>query len=87
MVIKKFLNFDLGSYSFSNHFFPSPMCSSYGQNLTTSTYILEILFSMVICILGLILFSYLLGKMQVSSLHYLLDIAINATLVCYINLN
>ncbi|XP_038878289.1 probable cyclic nucleotide-gated ion channel 16 isoform X3 [Benincasa hispida] len=38
--------------------------SSYGQNLTTSTYSGEILFSIVICSLGLVLFSHLIGQVQ-----------------------
>ncbi|THG11234.1 hypothetical protein TEA_000059 [Camellia sinensis var. sinensis] len=39
--------------------------SSYGQNLTTSIYIGETLFCIVICIGGLILFAQLIGQMQV----------------------
>ncbi|KAL7232516.1 hypothetical protein ACSBR2_010519 [Camellia fascicularis] len=38
--------------------------SSYGQNLTTSTYIGETSFCIVICIGGLILFAQLIGQMQ-----------------------
>ncbi|XP_040985757.1 probable cyclic nucleotide-gated ion channel 16 [Juglans microcarpa x Juglans regia] len=38
--------------------------SSYGQNLVTSTFSGEILFSMLICIAGLVLFSHLIGNMQ-----------------------
>ncbi|KAL3629238.1 Cyclic nucleotide-gated ion channel 18 [Castilleja foliolosa] len=38
--------------------------SSYGQNLTTSTYIGETSFCIVLCIFGLILFSQLIGNMQ-----------------------
>ncbi|TKY73480.1 cyclic nucleotide-gated ion channel 16 [Spatholobus suberectus] len=38
--------------------------SSYGQNLHTSTYIGETLFSSFICIAGLILFAHLIGNMQ-----------------------
>ncbi|CAK9330198.1 unnamed protein product [Citrullus colocynthis] len=38
--------------------------SAYGQNLTTSTYSGEILFSIVICSLGLVLFSHLIGQVQ-----------------------
>ncbi|KAJ4804260.1 Cyclic nucleotide-gated channel 18 [Rhynchospora pubera] len=38
--------------------------SSYGQNLQTSTYILETVFAICICIVGLVLFSHLIGNMQ-----------------------
>ncbi|KAJ0105662.1 hypothetical protein Patl1_18006 [Pistacia atlantica] len=38
--------------------------SCYGQNLETSTYVGETIFSIVVCIGGLILFSHLIGKMQ-----------------------
>ncbi|XP_057984284.1 cyclic nucleotide-gated ion channel 18 isoform X1 [Malania oleifera] len=38
--------------------------SSYGQNLTTTTYIGETIFCIVICIGGLILFAQLIGNMQ-----------------------
>ncbi|XP_061350408.1 cyclic nucleotide-gated ion channel 18, partial [Gastrolobium bilobum] len=38
--------------------------SSYGQNLDTTTYLLETLFCIVLCIAGLILFSLLIGNMQ-----------------------
>ncbi|RZC08171.1 probable cyclic nucleotide-gated ion channel 16 [Glycine soja] len=38
--------------------------SSYGQNLQTSTYSGETLFSSFICIAGLILFAHLIGNMQ-----------------------
>ncbi|XP_076903502.1 cyclic nucleotide-gated ion channel 1-like [Bidens hawaiensis] len=38
--------------------------SSLGQNLKTSTYVWEILFALFISILGLVLFSFLLGNMQ-----------------------
>ncbi|KAK7350606.1 hypothetical protein VNO77_09417 [Canavalia gladiata] len=38
--------------------------SSYGQNLQTSTYVGETLFSSFICIAGLILFAHLIGNMQ-----------------------
>ncbi|XP_020578846.1 cyclic nucleotide-gated ion channel 18-like isoform X1 [Phalaenopsis equestris] len=38
--------------------------SSYGQNLATSTYIGETLFAILICIMGLVLFSHLIGNMQ-----------------------
>ncbi|CAN4082472.1 unnamed protein product [Withania somnifera] len=38
--------------------------SSYGQNLNTSTYIGETLFSIFLCIIGLILFAQLIGNMQ-----------------------
>ncbi|XP_048229124.1 probable cyclic nucleotide-gated ion channel 16 isoform X2 [Ricinus communis] len=38
--------------------------SSYGQNLMTSTFEGELLFSIGICIMGLILFAHLIGNMQ-----------------------
>ncbi|KAE8730796.1 putative cyclic nucleotide-gated ion channel 14 [Hibiscus syriacus] len=38
--------------------------SSYGQNLSTSTFIGETLFAILISILGLVLFSHLIGNMQ-----------------------
>ncbi|XP_059636984.1 cyclic nucleotide-gated ion channel 17-like [Cornus florida] len=38
--------------------------SSYGQNLSTSTFIGEILFAILIAILGLVLFAHLIGNMQ-----------------------
>ncbi|KAM6579577.1 hypothetical protein CsatA_003351 [Cannabis sativa] len=38
--------------------------SSYGQNLATSTFIGETLFAILIAILGLVLFSHLIGNMQ-----------------------
>ncbi|XP_042439081.1 cyclic nucleotide-gated ion channel 18-like isoform X1 [Zingiber officinale] len=38
--------------------------SSYGQNLGTSTYIGETTFAIAICIIGLVLFSHLIGNMQ-----------------------
>lgn len=41
--------------------------SSLGQNLKTSTFVGEILFAVFISIIGLILFSLLIGNMQVST--------------------
>lgn len=38
--------------------------SSYGQNLATSTYMGETLFASFICLVGLVLFSLLIGNMQ-----------------------
>ncbi|KAM7274145.1 hypothetical protein ACFE04_028809 [Oxalis oulophora] len=38
--------------------------SSYGQNLAASTFSYETLFSILICIAGLVLFSHLIGNMQ-----------------------
>ncbi|KAG1326515.1 putative cyclic nucleotide-gated ion channel 5 [Cocos nucifera] len=43
--------------------------SSYGQTLTTSTYIGETLFAILIAILGLVLFAHLIGNMQASRMH------------------
>lgn len=40
-------------------------CSSLGQNLKTSTYVPEILFAIFIAVFGLVLFSLLIGNMQV----------------------
>ncbi|CAN1253130.1 Putative cyclic nucleotide-gated ion channel 15 [Linum perenne] len=39
-------------------------CSSLGQNLSTSTYVGEIAFAIVVAILGLVLFALLIGNMQ-----------------------
>lgn len=41
-------------------------CSSLGQNLKTSTFVWEICFAVFISISGLVLFSFLIGNMQVS---------------------
>ncbi|KAJ7970873.1 Cyclic nucleotide-gated channel [Quillaja saponaria] len=50
--------------------------SSYGQNLDTTTYLGETAFCIVLCIVGLVLFSLLIGNMQVPlSSFYLLFIA------------
>ncbi|GAB4854023.1 Probable cyclic nucleotide-gated ion channel 14 [Ancistrocladus abbreviatus] len=38
--------------------------SSYGQNLSTTTFIWETSFCILICILGLVLFAHLIGNMQ-----------------------
>lgn len=43
-------------------------CSSLGQALSTSTYVGEIIFAVIIAILGLVLFGLLIGNMQVSSI-------------------
>ena len=43
------------------------MCSALGQNLSTSTYVGEIIFAIIIATLGLVLFALLIGNMQVSS--------------------
>lgn len=40
--------------------------SSYGQNLSTSTFIGETSFAILIAIVGLVLFAHLIGNMQVS---------------------
>lgn len=42
-------------------------CSSLGQNLSTSTYIGEISYAIVIAVLGLVLFALLIGNMQVCN--------------------
>ena len=41
------------------------LCSSSGTNLETSTFVLEIIFAVLIAIGGLVLFSLLIGNMQV----------------------
>lgn len=41
------------------------LCSSLGQNLSTSTYVGEIVFAIIIATLGLVLFALLIGNMQV----------------------
>lgn len=46
-------------FSYVAHF------SSLGQNLKTSTYVWEIIFAISISIIGLVLFSLLIGNMQV----------------------
>ncbi|KAJ4823547.1 putative cyclic nucleotide-gated ion channel 16 [Turnera subulata] len=60
---------DVASASFIDKFF---YClwwglrnlSSYGQNLIASTFVYEMLFSIGICIMGLVLFAHLIGNMQ-----------------------
>lgn len=46
--------------------FPVEFCSSLGQGLFTSTYVGEIIFAIIIAIVGLVLFALLIGNMQVS---------------------
>jgi len=41
-------------------------CSSYGQNLKTSTYIWENLFAVFVSMSGLVLFALLIGNVQVQ---------------------
>lgn len=60
--------------TFSNHFVKH---SSYGQNSMTSTYEGETLFSIGICIMGLVLFAHLIGNMQVFFALFLNDVFIN----------
>jgi cyclic nucleotide gated channel, plant len=48
--------------------------SSYGQNLQNSTYKGETLFCILICLLGLVFFSHLIGNMQVISLWVVPDL-------------
>ncbi|XP_077229554.1 cyclic nucleotide-gated channel 15 [Tasmannia lanceolata] len=63
------LNFNITSSSFFEKYF---YClwwglrnlSSLGQNLSTSTYVGEIIFAIIIAILGLVLFGLLIGNMQ-----------------------
>ncbi|OVA18057.1 Cyclic nucleotide-binding domain [Macleaya cordata] len=63
------LNFDVTSSPFFNKYF---YClwwglrnlSSLGQNLSTSTYVGEISFAIIIAIVGLVLFALLIGNMQ-----------------------
>ncbi|KAJ8617216.1 hypothetical protein MRB53_013402 [Persea americana] len=50
--------------NFIKHMFACFFFSSYGQNLSTTTYIGETSFTIVIVILGLILFAHLIGNMQ-----------------------
>ena len=49
--------------------------SSYGQNLTTSTFIGETSFAILIAIMGLVLFAHLIGNMQVFLHCYLLQLS------------
>ena len=68
MFAEAFIN-DVVSTSFKERYF---YClwwglrnlSSYGQNLDTTTYLLETLFCIVLCIAGLVIFSLLIGNMQ-----------------------
>ena len=68
MFAEAFIN-DVVSTSFKERYF---YClwwglrnlSSYGQNLDTTTYLLETLFCIVLCIAGLVLVSILIGNMQ-----------------------
>lgn len=46
-------------------FFFTFIPSSYGQTLATTTFIGETSFAVLICIVGLVLFSHLIGNMQV----------------------
>lgn len=55
------LSLDLSSFGSNIGF----VHSSYGQNITTSVYLGETLFCITICIFGLILFTLLIGNMQV----------------------
>lgn len=45
--------------------------SSLGQNLSTSTYVGEIVFAIIIATVGLVLFALLIGNMQVNSTSFL----------------
>lgn len=47
-------------------------CSSLGQNIKTSTFVWEICFAVFISISGLVLFSFLIGNMQVCFGHLIL---------------
>lgn len=55
--------------------FPHVVCSSLGQNLSTSKYVGEITFAIIIAALGLVLFALLIGNMQVSTLNDYIYIA------------
>lgn len=43
-----------------------PVPSSYGQSLSTTTFLGETSFAILIAIVGLVLFAHLIGNMQVS---------------------
>ena len=43
-------------------------CSSLTQTLSVSTFVWEIIFTILIIIIGLLLFAFLIGNMQVSFL-------------------
>ncbi|KAJ4712303.1 Cyclic nucleotide-gated channel [Melia azedarach] len=60
-VKKCYILIDVGANTVFDNFV---VCSSYGQNLQTTTSIGETLFCILISISGLVLFSYLIGKMQ-----------------------
>lgn len=51
----------------SSYLFLGQFCSSLGQNLKTSTFVWEICFAVFISISGLVLFSFLIGNMQVGN--------------------
>lgn len=45
--------------------------SSLGQNLSTSTFVGEITFAIIVATLGLVLFALLIGNMQVSNWNFI----------------
>ncbi|GFY91142.1 cyclic nucleotide-gated channel 17 [Actinidia rufa] len=52
------------TYQWGLHMKVGKARSSYGQNLSTSPFIGETLFAILIAILGLVLFAHLIGNMQ-----------------------
>lgn len=64
-VFSLILTNHLITFSQLNRFFCLMYLSSLGQDLKTSNSVWEILFAVFICIVGLILFSLLIGNMQV----------------------
>jgi hypothetical protein len=48
------------------------IASSYGQNLQNTTYRGETIFCILICIMGLVFFSHLIGNMQVYIYSFIL---------------
>jgi hypothetical protein len=50
--------------------------STLGQGLSTSTYTGEVIFSIIICVLGLLLFALLIGNMQVYNITHTLSLSL-----------
>jgi hypothetical protein len=51
--------------------------STLGQGLSTSTYTGEVIFSIIICVLGLLLFALLIGNMQVYNITHTLSLSLS----------
>lgn len=66
------------------HIFRFLIFSSYGQNLSTSTFIGETSFAILISILGLVLFAHLIGNMQVLKMLYPCIHCLDVKLTCFL---